>query len=639
MMVEPRTPLAARLAALLSAAAVIAAGAGGALWYHAVLAPHPQPSRLLLAPMIGVVDSCIAPAGGKAPLPTSLVQACLKPDGSAGALVESTLSALDSRSPSSSGRSSYELGYTLAVPLLALFQQVDGHWRIDEARLRHIVNTVRDVRRPVVLYLFSTHFAADAPIEEELAREPGNLAQTQQGTLERDRYYDSYIYPWSVASTRNTLTARRAEAMQAVLDAACRLEPDIRERIRAVTLLGEVHQLFPRFQDGMGYESAYRISDYSSVSVQEFREFLAKRWRHIDRLNRVLGTDYRTFDEVDPPSKDIRTQRLTRFADHIDPYAHGRLPVAGWAYVADAPHGYVPRVHVYLDGHAVARAHVDLDRQDVLAARPDFAGATTGWRTDLDLRRLAPGLHRLDLFLEDRPGHLVALGQREIALMTRDQRPPARHAQRALPAATPSTQAPQVHFHVDSPRDQSDYYYNPLATLWHEFRAQQVLRYLAYFSAQVQRSCLADVPRYTHQIVPFANPGWDGTRFAIEDSLRPPAGLNLGVSLYGEAAFGNSFSRWLRRTGTARYGITEFHPLRAMDPQALDQAFQRHARQGAQFLSFFLEPEWQGERVPRGHNLFSFDPQNREFGSDVLYRSVGQLLLRGAPVNRKPSPP
>ena len=60
----------------------------------------------------------------------------------------------------------------------------------------------------------------------------------------------------------------------------------------------------------------------------------------------------------------------------------------------------------------------------------------------------------------------------------------------------------------------------------------------------------------------------------------------------------------------------------------LAQVFDTHAQQGAEFLSFFLEPEWEGERVPRSHNIFSFDPLNPQFGSDVLYRSTQEALRR-----------
>ncbi|HCL87665.1 MAG TPA: hypothetical protein DIC45_14480 [Comamonadaceae bacterium] len=619
------TPALIRITAFAAGAGVLAAGAWGFLWHQRATQPltNRQPAaQMLLAPMIGVMEPCVDQPPGQPGTPSSLTQRCAAPEGSAGALVEATLRQLDGGQPSR-----YTLGYTLAVPLLKLFKPSGGDWVIDQATVDRLVNTVRDVRRPVVLYLFSTHFEAQAPIEAALAQDSANMAWTQDGPLERDSYYGALIYDWSLATTGNGLTRRRVQAMRAVLDATCRLAPDERSRVRAVTLLGELHHLFPDFQAGMGFESPYRITDYSPASVQDFRAHLARQWGSIARLNRFLGSDYAAFDEVDPPSRDIRSQPLRRYTEHIDAFAHGWLPVSGWAHVAVPVPGHIPRVHVYLDGRPHGHAPVTLSRQDVLAARPEFATADTGWRLNLDFRRLPAGMHRLDLFLEDRPGHLVRLGERRVAIMDRQQSTPREQPLRgALPAAQPA--AAGTEFHIDFPREQSAYYYNPLVPLWHDFRAQQVTRYLEFFDRQVAQSCLADVPRYTHQIIPFTNPGWDATRFAIEDSLRPHGTPRLGVSLYGEAAYGGSFAQWLRRSGQQRYGVTEFHPLKAMGPQELMQVLGTHARQGAQFLSFFLEPEWEGQRVPRGHNLFSFDPQNPQFGSDVLYRSVQQGLKR-----------
>ena len=158
--------------------------------------------------------------------------------------------------------------------------------------------------------------------------------------------------------------------------------------------------------------------------------------------------------------------------------------------------------------------------------------------------------------------------------------------------------------------------------LWHSFRQQQVVAYLEFFNGVVNQSCLADTPHYTHQIVPFANPGWDANKFAIQASLRPQGSLRLGVSLYGDATYGKAFSRWLGRSGHRVYGVTEFHPLKALDGPQLQDVLSRHAAQGAAFVSFFLEPRWQGLRVERPHNIFSFDPENAQFGSDSLYQAA-----------------
>ncbi len=41
--------------------------------------------------------------------------------------------------------------------------------------------------------------------------------------------------------------------------------------------------------------------------MQGFQRYLAQRFQHIGRLNRLLGSQYRSFAQVQPPSLDLRT--------------------------------------------------------------------------------------------------------------------------------------------------------------------------------------------------------------------------------------------------------------------------------------------------------------------------------------------
>ena len=623
------TSTATAVAIALAACAVLGAGVGGV----ALLSAHrpaalAQAGPMLLAPMVGVIDTCVLADRDNqraASLPPGLRARCSGPEGSAAALVESTLQELEAPGAAPGQSAPYPLGYTLPVPLLQLFERgPDGDWRIDQQAVGRVARTVQGTARPLVLYLFSTHFETGAALEKELATDPTNLAQTRDGPLPLGRYYGAPVYPWSLASTQTALTERRVQAAQAVLDAVCRLPARDVAKIKGVTLLGELHQLFPDFEAGMGFAPPYRVSDYSAASVAGFQRFLKREFVNIAQLNRVLGADYTGFGKVLPPARDIRTEPMQRFTEHIDSFAHGSLPIAGWAHAPQASAAAPAWVHVYRNGVLVGKTPVSQGRQDVLAARPELGDANTGWRLDMDFRRLPAGLHRIDVFLQARPGQLTHLGTRQIALMDRQQHTPKLQPQRPLPASTPADAA--LAAHIDLPADQSSYYYNPLVPLWHAFRGQQVVDYLQYFEGVVKRSCLAGTPHDTHQIVPFANPGWDANKFAIQASLQPQGSLRLGVSLYGNATYGDAFSRWLHRSGHRVYGVTEFHPLKALDAPELQKVLARHAAQGAAFVSFFLEPRWQGVRVERAHNLFSFDPENAQFGSDRLYQAAQQSL-------------
>jgi hypothetical protein len=579
--------------------------------------------HMFLAPMIGIVETCLTAQSPVSGVPDDdLVPTCTGPAGSASALVESTLSAL---AAPGLPRRGYELGYTLPVPLLKLFRPSGNDWTIDGDALGRVVRTIRDTSRPVVVYLFSTHFAVNAPIEEALAADPLNLSVTPAGPLSRDKYYGTDIYNWTFAGTDNPITRRRVQATQAVLSEICKLEPRQLAKIRGVSLLGELHHLFPGFQGGMGFDMPYLVSDYSEVSKAGFREYLRAEYGDIDRLNAALGTHWIEFHQIEPPSKDIRTMPLRDFSEHIDSFAHGSVPVAGWAYLE--PTASSPRnVRIYLNGELAGTTGVTLGRQDVLQAMPELGDANTGWRFNLDFRALPAGLHRIDVLLEDGPGPMIHLATRQVAIMDRQQHSPRPMPQKPLP---PSREpGPSFKGHVDLPVNESSYYYNPLVPLWHDFRGRQVVDYLEYFGAVVKTSCLADTKLYTHQIVPFTNPGWDENKFAIHASLQPLRDIGLGVSLYGEPTYGNSFMQWLSTSGHRAYGVTEFHPLRAMEPVELRKVLDAHAARGAKFVSFFLEPRWNGRLVARQHNIFSLDPENPEFGSAQLYRAVAGTLSR-----------
>lgn len=583
--------------------------------------PNLKSTKLFLAPMIGVIETCILlqePSVGART--DGVTKTCTGPQGSAAALVESTLSAL--AVPSSLHR--YQLGYTLQVPLLKLFRPSGDGWVLDNVAVERLVRTIRDTDRPAIVYLFSTHFGVNAPIERALEADTRNLSETQKGPLLHDRYYSVDIFNWTFASTETAITRRRLEAAKAVIAGICKLEPRHIAKLKGVTLLGELHHVFPGFERGMGFNAPYLVSDYSEPSKRGFREFLKTRYDSIEQLNQALGTEWTSFDQVNPPSKDIRTMPLRNFSEHIDSFAHGSLPITGWAFARQGTSKVAQMVRIYRNGELIARTPVHLGRQDVLEALPELGEANTGWRFDMDFKLLPAGLHRIDVYLEDGTGPPIHLSTRRVSIMNRLQQTPRPMPMKPLPASRPAGQ--NFKANVDMPVDRSSYFYNPLVPHWHAYRGLQVASYLKFFSKVVKDSCLSQTPIYTHQIVPFTNPSWDENKYAIDASLGKLEGLRLGVSLYGEPTYGTSFANWLATSGHVSYGITEFHPMKGLSPADLDTMLKMHVGQGAEFVSFFLEPRWKGNLVARGHNIFSLDPDNKRFGSDVLYRTFREAI-------------
>ena len=209
---------------------------------------------------------------------------CAAKGSNAAARISATLDAIG---PAVSPSGKYALGYLLSLPLMRYFVQQNGAWVIDKKALQNDVSLIRDVNRPVVVYLSANHFTnAGIELSKQLAADPQNLMWTRKGPLRSDAYFAVPVYAWTLANDRAPVTVMRRAVFSAAIDAICKLDARSRDRIAAVSLLGEVHQLSPEFPNGMGYGESFEVTDYSPVSVQGFRAWLAAAWSH-DSLDEV----------------------------------------------------------------------------------------------------------------------------------------------------------------------------------------------------------------------------------------------------------------------------------------------------------------------------------------------------------------
>lgn len=581
----------------------------------------PKPHPLLLAPLIGGLWPCLFAESTPVDARHAYARGCMLPTSSAAPLVASTLAQLTDKPAISDRR--FELGYAMALPLLRFMKRDGAQWAVDVPAIKRVAKTLQDEDRPVIVYLFSNHFGVDAPVEQALLADPANLMESQDGPMGRDKYYGIDVFPWSFVKTDNGITRMREQVTRALLDEICRLPAPVRERVRGVTVLGELHHMFPGYENNTGFAGSYRISDYSAASVAGFRIYLAKRFGNVVALNKQLGANFESFDAVSPPAKDVRTQTLGSFFEHIDPYAHGVLQVSGWTHVQ----GLAPSqtwIRIYRDGELAARVPAKFSRQDVAAVHPEYGTADVGWSHGLDFSRLAPGFHKIEVVLERAGQPPALLASRRIAVMDRSQSPPAELPVRAITGLVQPDST--VQSAVDAPADQATYYFNPLVPLWHAFRQQQVRVYLDHFRGVVAESCIPAGAIYSHQILPGVNPGWDVNKFAVDDQLDVPADMGLGVSLYGEASYGTSFTDQFARMGRSTYGITEFHPLRAMDSDQLRALLLQHRARGAQFVSFFMDAKDLKDSDPKATNFLAFSPSNEGYGSRPLFDATRQML-------------
>ena len=478
----------------------------------------------------------------------------------------------------------------------------------------------------MVLYLFSTHFSERAPIEPELAADPANIAHTQHGALPVDSFMGEAMYPWSIVRTDNSITQRREQAIAAVLEPLCALPREARARIVGINLLGEVHHLYPSFESGMGADSDYLISDYSPASIEGFRRWLQQRFGTLEALHTHLGgAPFASWNNVQPPARNIHHEQLEHFWQHLDDAAAGMLSISGWAHDASLTNGQFPWVRVYVDGVLHARVRASAVRLDVEQALPDV-GSRVGWRYDLPFASMPRGRHRIDVMQERRDGRLYSMGTRFIAVMGQSQ---DAVLDAPMKGALPETLPPDAHIRhsLDTPRDGRAVFFNPLAALWHEWRAQQVVDYLAHFDRELAASCLADVPRRTQQIFPARRSGWDSSRFASDASLHPFGQVQLGINLYSEPSYGAEFFDWLARSsGQRHYSVTEFHPLRPMSVAEMRATLERHRAHGAHTFSFFLDAPSSTSGAGAVSSPFVFSAANPDNRSDALFHAMHGAL-------------
>jgi hypothetical protein len=529
--------------------------------------------------------------------------------------------------PARSPSGQYQLGYTLIVPLFRYFRQVDGAWVLDEGMLRANLQTIAQVERPVVVHLSSTHFAfSGLAFSRALARDARNLQWTRKGPARPADFFTVPVVPWTLADADAPVNKLRRQAFGAAVDALCALPAAARERIVGVSLLGETHEVFPSAESGPGYDIRNdQRTDYSPAMAEGFRTWLAQRYGSIEALNHYLQGSYASFAAIEPPRRDLRTEVLGTFFEHMDNHAAGRLQVYGWVHDR---RGRRLTVRVLVDGREVGIAETGYSRIDVREAL-DLRDANVGFRHDLDFRQLAYGGHTVDVLVSADGAPPVLLGRRQIVHQARRQGPWTSHAV-AASAALPLAADPALSGYLDGPpAGPQSVFYNPLAELWLEFRNLVVRNYVDQFARIAGRSCIPASKVFSHQIVPGLYGNWNSDVLAVDASLRNSDSHLPGVSLYGGSAVGGAFTTLKRRLGWARYGVGELHPMMPLGTGGHAAMFELHRTGGAVYVAPYYMSMIPGDvQGGAGLDRFLIAPGNRRYGSDQFYRAIGEVLRR-----------
>lgn len=519
-------------------------------------------------------------------------------------------------------RGAVQVGYTATLQLLGLYRSTPKGWAIDPARVDEFLGVISKVQRPVVIYFSADHFDSVGPITEELRRDPRNLMQLRDGKPLELNYFGYRIMPYTLSTDAAIpVNKYRRDALNYVAQRIKKLPKTVQSRIVAYTLAGELHHMFPDFENGMGAYQDIQVTDYSPASVARFRQWLRTRYQTIEQFNAQTGLSYASFDAIQAPSKNIRKEKLTSFGEHYDAFADGTLPIAGWLW---DPNKAIQKLDLYVDGRLVGPVPYGLNRLDVYRAEAAITSPNTGFRHDLDYSGLLPGRHLAQVVATSGTSR-YQLAEEEFVVVPRDQGRVASTQRSEVPSLKNAKALSGVRSWLDMPKPLQDVYYNPLARDWNRYRESQVYDFLSNFHQWALKAGLPADKLYSHQIVPNVNSSWNPHLFAAGQTLSGSAPWKQGLNMYG----GATDSAWLRdfmaRNKITDYGVPEFNPQQWKRNGVHLAAMQSHYDAGARFISpyyFSVIPDRFKGGAEHGVNRMELRPDNPKDGSDRFYQAI-----------------
>lgn len=519
-------------------------------------------------------------------------------------------------------RGQVQIGYTATLQLLGLYRRTAKGWTIDTARVDEFLRVVTKVHRPVIVYLAADHFDSVGPITEELRKDPSNFMQLRNGRPPELGYFGYRIMPYTLSiDPAIPVNKYRREALNYVARRIKALPKATQDRIVAYTLAGELHQMFPDFENGMGAYQDVQVTDYSPASIAGFRQWLRIKYQTIERLNGHTSLSYASFDEVPAPSKDIRKEKLGTFGEHYDAFADGALPVAGWLW---DPNKAIQQLDLYVNGQHVGPIPYGLNRLDVYRTEAYVTTPNTGFRYDLDYSAMRPGRHRIQVIVTSN-GSRYQLAEVEFMVVTRDKVQEASTKAANMPPLKSAKSLSGVRAWLDLPKPSQEVYYNPLARDWNLYRESQVYAFLNEFHRWALKAGLPSDRLFSHQIVPNVNSSWNPQLFAAGKTLDGSAPWKQGLNMYGGAANSTWLRDFMRKNRITTYGVPEFNPQQWKREGVHLAAMQSHQRAGARFISpyyFSVVPDRFRGGAEHGVNRMELRPDNSKDGSDLFYRAI-----------------
>jgi hypothetical protein len=330
-----------------------------------------------------------------------------------------------------------------------------------------------------------------------------------------------------------------------------------------------------------------------------------------------MGSHFTQWADVPAPGTSLSNAPAVPVWQQYAPFSNGWLPITGWLWW---PQGAGAQVQVLVDGVHMAQAERGFNRLDVYRAVTDVTDPNVGFRYDLDVNLLAPGVHHVQVVVEQ-AGQRILLGQSTIRVSGTAGKPMAAVSP---PKALAAHDVPGLQGWLDMPGKAQTLTYNPLAREWDSYRASQVRSFLQNFVKVALDAGLPANLAFSHQIVPRVNATWNQALFAVEDTLAPNVPWQVGVNMYGGATNSPWLSNYLAKKQINRYGVPEFNPQQWKSPDAHEKALRAQYLAGARFVSpyyFSVAPE--RFRVgQQGVNAMEIRPDNPADGSAQFYQAI-----------------
>ncbi|WP_293187205.1 hypothetical protein [Ottowia sp.] len=479
-----------------------------------------------------------------------------------------------------------QVGYLATLQLLALYRHTPKGWVIDTARADDFLKVISQVRRPVVVYFAADHFDSINPLATELRKDPRNLMQLRDGKPLELGYFGYPIIPYTLSTDPAIpVNKYRFQALDYMAKRMKALPKAVQGRIVAYTLAGELHQLFPDFENGTGAYQHIQVTDYSPVRWPGFASgcrasttpssssmhataLPIPRSTRCPRRPRTSArkSSPRTVNTTTPsPTARCRSQAGCGTPAHHHP--------TGFVYRRQADRPRSPGIE---PARRVPRRGVHQHAQHRLSLR-------------LRLQRPPPGQHVAQVVAES-GGARHKLGEVEFVVVPRDQSRVKAPRPAVLTRLKDAKQLPGARYWLDMPRPSQDVYYNPLARDWNLYRESQVYDFLKAFHARALKAGLPADKLYSHQIVPTANSSWNPQLFAAGTTLEGSAPLEARFEHVWRHHGQRMDARFPASHKISDYGVPGVQPQQWKRDGAHLAAMQSHYEGGARFISPFSFP-------------------------------------------------